>query len=390
MANLNAVIVPAKVLKGGRHKVRIAVAHNGETRYIVTSIMIDSVKEFKNGAVVRRPDAAILNTKLRGEIQKYQNVIDELGYTEGLTCPELVYQIKNFEVSRHRTLSSIYKEFSENKIQKPGTRGVYSTSWATITRHLNPDILIEHINHATIAGLDKFLHEEGYKPTTIRNHFVFLKQLLNYAKRYGYVQYRIDPFVGHKLPFVQPRQSWITVDDVRRLRDLQSNKKNIRKCRDLIMLSYYLGGINMVDLEKINFNGTDTIKYKRTKTADRPKINEYVEFQIPEEAKEIINRIKGADGRIQLTAPQRDDVCRQFFRTNMPKLAELTGIPQLVYYSARKSFAQHAFQLGIHPSIVDYILGHKIDKGGDTLFNYIFVTPEMATEAVRKVLDNLK
>lgn len=390
MANLNAVIVPAKVLKGGRHKVRIAVAHNGETRYIVTSIIIDSVKEFKNGAVVRRPDAAILNTKLRGEIQKYQNVIDELGYTEGLTCPELVYQIKNFEVSRHRTLSSIYKEFSENKIQKPGTRGVYSTSWATITRHLNPDILIEHINHATIAGLDKFLHEEGYKPTTIRNHFVFLKQLLNYAKRYGYVQYRIDPFVGHKLPFVQPRQSWITVDDVRTLRDLQSNKKNIRKCRDLIMLSYYLGGINMVDLEKINFNGTDTIKYKRTKTADRPKINEYVEFQIPEEAKEIIDRIKGPDGRIKLTAPQRDDVCRQFFRTNMPKLAELTGIPQLVYYSARKSFAQHAFQLGIHPSIVDYILGHKIDKGGDTLFNYIFVTPEMATEAVRKVLDNLK
>lgn len=390
MANLNAVIVPAKVLKGGRHKVRIAVAHNGETRYIVTSIIIDSVKEFKNGAVVRRPDAAILNTKLRGEIQKCQNVIDDLGYIEGLTCPELVYQIKNFEVSKHRTLSSIYKEFSENKIQKPGTRGVYSTSWATITRHLNPDILIEHINHATIAGLDKFLHEEGYKPTTIRNHFVFLKQLLNYAKRYGYVQYRIDPFVGHKLPFVQPRQSWITVDDVRTLRDLQSNKKNIRKCRDLIMLSYYLGGINMVDLEKINFNGTDTIKYKRTKTADRPKINEYVEFQIPEEAKEIIDRIKGPDGRIQLTAPQRDDVCRQFFRTNMPKLAELTGIPQLVYYSARKSFAQHAFQLGIHPSIVDYILGHKIDKGGDTLFNYIFVTPEMATEAVRKVLDNLK
>ena len=156
------------------------------------------------------------------------------------------------------------------------------------------------------------------------------------------------------------------------------------------MLSYYLGGINMVDLEKINFNGTDTIKYKRTKTADRPKINEFVEFQIPDEAKEIIDRIKGPDGRIQLTAPQRDDVCRQFFRTNMHKLAELTGIPQLVYYSARKSFAQHAFQLGIHPSIVDYILGHKIDKGGDTLFNYIFVTPEMATEAVRKVLDNLK
>ena len=61
MAILNAVIVPAKVLKGGRHKVRISVAHNGETRYIVTDITIESLKEFKNGSIVKRPDAAILN-----------------------------------------------------------------------------------------------------------------------------------------------------------------------------------------------------------------------------------------------------------------------------------------------------------------------------------------
>lgn len=369
---------------------RIAVAHNGETRYIVTGIIIDSIKEFRNGAVVRRPDAAFMNTKLRGEIQKYQNVIDELGYIEGLTCPELVFQLKNFEISRHRTLGSIYKEFSEYKIQKPGTYHAYSALWASITHYLDPDILIEHINHATIARLNKSFHEKGYKPTTIRNKFVFLRQLLNYAKRYGYVQYRIDPFVGHKLPFVQPRQSWLSVDEVKTLRDLQCKRNNIRKCRDLVMLSYYLGGINMIDLAKINFNDMDIIKYKRTKTADSPKINEYVEFRIPDEAKEIINRMKGEDGRIKLTAFQRKDSCRQFFTDNMSKLAELAGIPQLIYYSARKSFAQHAFQLGVHPSIVDYILGHKIDKGGDTLFNYIYVTPEMATEAVRKVLDNLK
>lgn len=95
MATLNAVILPAKVLKGGRHKIRISVAHNGETRYIVTDIIIDSLKEFKNGSIVKRPDAAMLNTKLRGIIQRYQGVLDELEYINGLTCPELVFQIKN-------------------------------------------------------------------------------------------------------------------------------------------------------------------------------------------------------------------------------------------------------------------------------------------------------
>lgn len=66
MASLRAVILPAKALKNGRHKIRVSVAHNGETRYLVTNIIIDSAREFKNGAIVKRPDAAILNTRLRG------------------------------------------------------------------------------------------------------------------------------------------------------------------------------------------------------------------------------------------------------------------------------------------------------------------------------------
>ncbi|MDE6787646.1 MAG: recombinase, partial [Muribaculaceae bacterium] len=94
MSTLSAVIVPAKVLKDGRHKVRISIAHNGETRYIVTDITIDSVKEFRNGMIVRRSDAAFMNTKLRSIIQHYQEVMYEIQYAEGLTCSELVELLK--------------------------------------------------------------------------------------------------------------------------------------------------------------------------------------------------------------------------------------------------------------------------------------------------------
>lgn len=34
MANFSLVIVPAKVLAGGKHKVRVMVSHNGQTRYM--------------------------------------------------------------------------------------------------------------------------------------------------------------------------------------------------------------------------------------------------------------------------------------------------------------------------------------------------------------------
>lgn len=390
MATLNPVIVPAKVLKGGRHKVRISVAHNGETRYIVTDIIIDSEKEWRNGQVIKRPDAAMKNTQIRKELQKYQEAIDELQYIDGLTCAELVYQLKTAGDYKHRTLVSIYEEYVANSRCKESTLQTYKGFWHNISQYLGEKTLVEHINHGSVLGFDKFLSKK-MKPSTARTNLVFLMVLLNYAKRCGYVQFRVDPFFGIELPKTEPRQSWISVEEVKRIRDVESTKPNIIKCRDMFMLSYYLGGINMTDLIDIDFNEqSDVIHYERKKTMRRQKLNKYVEFEIPSEAKEIINRYKGDDGHLKLTKAEIETKMHYFFDNNMCQLAELTGIKNLIYYSARKSFSQHAFDLGISTSVIDYILGHRVDKGGTSLYSYISVTPKMATEAVRKVLDNLK
>ncbi|WP_365979423.1 Arm DNA-binding domain-containing protein [uncultured Bacteroides sp.] len=74
MANLSLVIVPAKALKDRSHKIRVAVSHNGETRYIITDLRINSAKEFKNGQVIKRNDAGFMNTKLRSILSEYQKI----------------------------------------------------------------------------------------------------------------------------------------------------------------------------------------------------------------------------------------------------------------------------------------------------------------------------
>lgn len=391
MATLNAVLVPAKALVNGKHKIRIAIAHNGQTRYIVTNIIVDSEKEFKNGAIVKRPDAAILNTKLRGLMQRYQDAVDKVEFVNGLTCPELVAFIKNNNTDSHRTLGSIYNEYIENTPLSDGSRTSYAIIWSTLSKHLSPALLLEHINYATVIGADKFLRNRGLKPVSVRNYLIFLLSLVNYAKKCGYVQYRIDPFAGYTFPQMTVRQCWLSVEEVKRIRDSQTANKRLQRCRDLFMLSYYLGGINMADLLYIDFNEQKhTIRYIRKKTANRQKMNKYVEFEIPDEAKSIIEKYKGDDGRIISSPRERDHSMIPFFSRRLSQLAEMTGIPYLVYYSARKSFSQHAFQLGINTPVIDYILGHKVDKGGTSLYSYISVTPDMATQAVRKVLDNLK
>ena len=74
----------------------------------------------------------------------------------------------------------------------------------------------------------------------------------------------------------------------------------------------------------------------------------------------------------------------------MKRIAEDLGLDRLIFYSARKSFAQHALDLGVEQSIIDFILGHKLNRNGTSLYNYIRVTPELATNAVQKVCASLR
>lgn len=152
------------------------------------------------------------------------------------------------------------------------------------------------------------------------------------------------------------------------------------------MLSYYMGGINMVDILKLDFNNIGThIKYTRSKVETRIKETQYIEFDIPEEALEIIARIKGEKKRLKRLG------ANQNVTQTMNRMAKRLNIPKLIFYSARKSFSQHALELGTNQYVIDYLLGHSVrGMGQSCLYAYARVTPKMATEALRKVLDNLK
>jgi len=61
----------------------------------------------------------------------------------------------------------------------------------------------------------------------------------------------------------------------------------------------------------------------------------------------------------------------------------------VVYYSARKSFVQHGFELGIPLETLEYCIGQSM-KSNRPIFNYVRIMRKHADEAIRKILDNLK
>lgn len=125
--------------------------------------------------------------------------------------------------------------------------------------------------------------------TTINIYITLLKVIINYAIKMRYVTYDIDPFITAKIPSVQKRETQITVEELKTIRDAKLEHYNLNVTRDIFMLTYYLAGMNLVDILAYDFR-TDEINYirKRPKT---PKRGLLISFSIPEEAKPIIKSI---------------------------------------------------------------------------------------------------
>lgn len=56
------------------------------------------------------------------------------------------------------------------------------------------------------------------------------------------------------------------------------------------------------------------------------------------------------------------------------------------FYSARKTFAQFAFDLGIRTEIVEYCLGQSM-KENRPIYNYVRVMKRQADAAIQMVID---
>lgn len=77
----------------------------------------------------------------------------------------------------------------------------------------------------------------------------------------------------------------------------------------------------------------------------------------------------------------------RYLTRNINLMTESFSINQkVVYYSARKTFAQFASELGIPDGVIDYFLGHS-DKSKGVIRYYTKVKQKQAEIAINRVID---
>lgn len=390
MTTLKLAVIPAKVLKSGKHKIRIAIGHKRVTKYLVTRFVIDSPDQLRDGQVVDVHNASHINMKLRGILNAYQEALDKIN-TKSFTCAQIVEYLSNVKQGS-TPFSSAASDYITDllKEERKSTAGLYQRTCDYFNNSTGIDIMLDGITPRTIKDFDLYLRNRGLNPVTRGTHMVHLKAIINRAIRDKKVQYETHPFEYYEKPEGSVRELDISVEEVRMIRDADIKEKSLRVARDLFMLSYYLGGINLIDLLQINFKGRTTIEYVRTKSKNTKKGDKKVSFTIPEEAWPIINEWMGINGKLNFGYKYSYDNFRKYVTHEIVRLTEKLGIEShVVYYSARKSFVQHGFELGIPLETLEYCIGQSM-KANRPIFNYVKIMRKHADEAIRKILDNLK
>ena len=379
------------MLKSGKHKIRIAIGHKQETRYLVTRFSIDDLSQFKEGQVVDVSNASHVNMKLRSLLNSYQEALDRIN-TQSYTCTQLVEFLSNIKQGA-TPFSSASTDYIIN-VEKEGrksTAELYRLTCRYFNDFIKLDIMLDGITPRTIKDFDIYLkNERNLNPVTRGTHMAHLKAILNQAVRDKKVSYDTHPFEYYEKPEGNIRELDITVNEVKQIRDAKPKEKSLRMARDLFMLSYYLGGINLIDLMQLKFKNKDTIEYVREKSKNTKKGDKKISFSIPEEAKPIIQEWTGKNGTLNFGYKYTYDNFRNFVTKEIGRLAKSIGIEShVVYYSARKSFVQHGFELGISLEVLEYCIGQSMKKNRP-IFNYVKIMRKHADIAIRKILDNLK
>lgn len=177
----------------------------------------------------------------------------------------------------------------------------------------------------------------------------------------------------------------LTAEQLRAFFALEPATERAREALDLFKLSFYLRGMNGVDISKAGpgdiFNGR--LLYERTKTG-RP-----YSVKIEPETEAIIAR---RGNSLHLFAPMANFASYaryiQDVDANLKTLAKAADLPPVTMYWARHTFASLVIETGGTMEILAGALGHAY--GPRITAGYVTLQQRQVDEAVRRVFDYIK
>lgn len=403
----------------GKGRLYMVIYNNGTAAHIATGLMLHK-NEFEAGKVVGVPMAGKLTQMLGIKRAKLQLDIEELAVGGYEVDKMKAAEIKKAVMAKRGNdgedgngegngtgNETVFGTFAEKFIARRGkekTRQVYEMTLRKMGGYCDVGRL--RFADISVGWLRDF--EQWLGATCCVNtrgiHLRNIRAVMNAAIDEGVVPADLYPFRRFKIKKEETMKRSLSVGDLRRLRDYPCEGWQ-RKYVDVFMLSFYLAGINLVDLMGLPPLGADgVIRYRRSKTGV------LCQLSVPPEARAIIERYRGerhllwfgerlkpgAEGwhdwlhrfneGLQKVGPSGYMYVRRKGRCGGKQRVKVYNalFPELTSYWARHTWATLAAEIDVPDAVIDAALGHRSPYRMADI--YIRRDARKVDEAVRRVI----
>lgn len=390
MLSLRFRIRESRRLSNGMYAIYLAVIKSKDVRFINTGILVPDVCNFPDDKVVGLPEADNMNARL-DYIMKICKDRLRLVRRSNYTCKQIKdYLVQSLEKGssclKVSTLGQLF-DFYMAKLREEGrtsTEKMYIRTKEEMIARLG-DIAIANISQMDIKRLIMSMRNEGLTDGGINMMMKQLKSLLRFAANEGFVIYKTFPFQDIRLPKSSTVFRDLSEDDFIRLKNHPIAEYDLRFVRDMFLLSFYLGGMQMQDLKQVDLL-SDKIIYISSRNASIKKYKNEISFLVPPEAREIIKRYT-VDGEFVWPVKSNMVDIRQFFKTRLKRLsAELELDITMTVQTPGKTFSQFGCMVGVENDVLRHCVGLNVDFQSP-IYNYVKVVNSLADKAIRRVID---
>ncbi|MGV6946429.1 site-specific integrase [Sphingobacterium sp. CZ-2] len=412
MATVSAKVYEHHKKADGTYNVKICVHHKSERKFIDTNHFVvkkQLTKDFK----IKDPFVA---DKVEQQLRDYRKMIsdldDRLDYFTATSLRDYL---------RDKDEDIDFIKFCTQHIErlKKEGRGGSAKNQSVIRNSLvdyfkRPSVSIKEVNSNMLMAYERYLRtertmtrynqdnnpvvttEKGLSDSGLHNHMRDLRTLFNAAREVynnedlGIYRIKHYPFKKYKVgspPLTKKRNN--TLEQVLIIRDCVTKPgSRAELAKELYMLSFYLCGMNAVDLYQITERDirNGRLDYNRSKTEGKRKDNAFISIKIVDEAKTLLEKYLGKLRDRYSTANALNwALCK-----GMEQLRKLTGIPELTLYWARHTFANTARNdCRMSKDDVALALNH-VDEGNRTTDIYIAKDWKIVDDVQRKVISQLR
>lgn len=386
------------------YPLKLSVFINGKGRFMVNTGIAIPKDNWMNDTIKGLPQKDIYNNVLRTRLNQADNELLRLDIAGELAKLSLVEIKKRItDIIRHKVdepvldekgcnIADYFKEFISGK-DREGTKSIYEQTLAKMGRYYDLEKLsFRDVNLVWLREFEKKMKQDELSVNTISIHFRNLRAVFNNAIDEDVIGQECYPFRKFKIKTERTVKRSLTVEQLRMLRDYPCQEHQV-KYRDMFMLTFYLMGVNMVDLVALKEVSNGRVEFRRAKTG------RLYSMKVEPEAIEIIERYRGEKYLV--------DICDNYvnykdflhrMNNNLQEIGPFERVgqggkkvyeplfPGLTTYWARHTWATVAAGLDIPKETIAAALGH----GGNTVTDiYIDFDQRKVDAANRRVIDYL-